>query len=69
MMLELGAVLLIDPVLLNNLLSSLALVAGAVGVSLVLAIAMRRLGYFDETSGISYARQLIPYRRAKCVIN
>ena len=45
MMLELGAVLLIDPVLLNNLLSSLALVAGAVGVSLVLAIAMRRLGY------------------------
>ena len=45
MMLGLGAVLLIDPVLLNSLLSSLALVAGAVGVSLVLAIATRRLGY------------------------
>jgi hypothetical protein len=45
MMLGLGAVLLIEPVLLNSLLSSLVLVAGAVGVSLVLAIATRRLGY------------------------
>jgi hypothetical protein len=45
MMFELGAVLLIDPVLLNNLLYSFALVAGAVGISLVLSIAMRRLGY------------------------
>jgi hypothetical protein len=45
MMLGLGAVLLIDPVLLNSLLSSLALVAGAIGVSLVLAAATRRLGY------------------------
>jgi hypothetical protein len=45
MMLGLGAVLLIKPVLLNSLLSSLFLVAGAVGVSLVLAIATRRLGY------------------------
>jgi hypothetical protein len=45
MMLGLGAVLLIEPVLLNSLLSSLVLVAGAVGVSVVLAIATRRLGY------------------------
>jgi thiol-disulfide isomerase/thioredoxin len=45
MMLGLGAVLLIEPVLLNSLLSSLVLVAGAIGFSLVLAIATRRLGY------------------------
>jgi hypothetical protein len=45
MMLGLGGVLLIDPVLLNSLLNSLALVAGAVGVSLILAMATWRLGY------------------------
>jgi hypothetical protein len=45
MMLGLGAVLLIEPALLNSLLSSFALVAGAVGVSLVLVFATRRLGY------------------------
>jgi hypothetical protein len=45
MMLGLGAVLLIDPVLLNSLLNSLALVVAAVGVSVALAIATRRLGY------------------------
>jgi hypothetical protein len=45
MMLALGAVLLIKPALLNSLLSSLVLVAGAVGISLVMAIATRRLGY------------------------
>jgi hypothetical protein len=45
MMLGLGTVLLVEPALLNSLLSSLALVAGAVGVSLALAIATRRLGY------------------------
>ncbi len=46
MMLGLGAVLLINPALLNSILVSFMLVAGAVGVSLVLAAMTRRLGYF-----------------------
>ncbi len=45
MMLGLGSVLLIKPALLNSLLSSFFLVAGAIGASLVLAATARRLGY------------------------
>jgi hypothetical protein len=45
MMLGLGAVLLVHPVLLNSLLISFFLVAGAIGVSLILAAVTRRLGY------------------------
>jgi hypothetical protein len=45
MMLGLGAVLLINPALLNSLLVSFVLVAGSAGASLVLAAMTRRLGY------------------------
>jgi hypothetical protein len=45
MMLGLGTVLVVHPVLLNSLLISFVLVAGAVCVSLLLAAMTRRLGY------------------------
>lgn len=45
MMLGLGGVLLVNPALLNSLMMSFALLAGAFGVSIVLAMVTRRLGY------------------------
>ncbi len=45
MMLGLGGVLLVNPALLNSLVVSFALLAGALGVSVVLAMVTRKLGY------------------------
>ncbi len=45
MMLGLGGVLLVNPALLSSLVVSIALLAGALGVSVVLAMVTRRLGY------------------------
>jgi hypothetical protein len=45
MMLGLGGVLIINPALLNSLMISFVLLAGALGVSLLLAAVMKRWGY------------------------
>jgi hypothetical protein len=45
MMLGLGVVLIVNPALLNNLLVSFVLLAGALGVSIVLDLVMRRRAY------------------------
>jgi hypothetical protein len=45
MMLGLGGVLLANPALLNSVVVSFAILAGALGVSLLIATVTRRLGY------------------------
>ncbi len=45
MMLGLGGVLIIDPALLNSLMVSFVLLAGALGVSFLLSAVMKRWGY------------------------
>jgi thiol-disulfide isomerase/thioredoxin len=45
MMLGLGGVLIVNPALLNNLMISFVLLAGALGISIVLDLAMRRRAY------------------------
>ena len=45
MMLGLGGILIVNPALLNNLVVSFVLLAGALGVSLILDAMMRKWGY------------------------
>jgi hypothetical protein len=45
MMLGLGGLLVVNPALLNNLMISFVLLAGALGVSIVLDLVMRRRAY------------------------